>query len=100
MSAPKKICRTLNAEGVTRIPQWKYDALRAVILQIISEAGAEGFVFKDLADTVRSRLNDDILSRLGSVMWHTTTVKLDMEVTGDIARIPDSKPQRLVAVPR
>ena len=86
-------CRTPNASGTTNIPTWKFDALRTVILDAV---GDDGIVFKDLKPAVETRLDADTLSRLGSLGWHLTTVKLEMEVAGDIARVEGSKPQRLV----
>ena len=86
-------CRTPNASGTTNIPTWKFDALRTAILDAV---GDDGIVFKDLKPAVETRLDADTLSRLGSIGWHLTTVKLEMEVAGDIARVEGSKPQRLV----
>ena len=62
---------------------------------MVAGAGAEGFAFSGLADAVRDRLTADILDRLGSVGWHVTTVKLNMEVEGELRRLPGA-PQRLV----
>ena len=86
-------CRTPNASGTTSIPTWKFDALRTAILDAV---GSEGIMFKDLKPAVETWLDADTLSRLGSLGWHLTTVKLEMEVAGDIARVEGSKPQRLV----
>lgn len=36
------------------------------------------------------------LEELGSVGWYTTTVKLDLEARGEIARVESARPQRLV----
>jgi len=36
------------------------------------------------------------LARLGSVGWHTTTVKLNMEVKGELQRLSGVNPQRLI----
>jgi len=90
-------CRTPNPSrnGVTRIPRWKFDLMRGAILDILGEAGADGFAFGDLADEVAARLSAEDRARLGSVKWHSTTVKLEMEVAGDIARMPGATPQRL-----
>jgi hypothetical protein len=48
-----------------------------------------------LAALVAEHLPEDELDQLGSVSWYTTTVKLDLEVKGEIERIPGSSPQRL-----
>ena len=96
MTEPRTPCRTPNANGVTNIPTWKFTALRAAILDAIDHAGAEGLLFKDLNDAVKSRLTKDELSRLGSVGWHATSVKLELEVAGDIKRVEKSSPQRII----
>jgi hypothetical protein len=96
---PKTECRTpaKGRDGVTRIPSWKYDCLRDVIVEVVREAGSDGFVFSKLTKAVRPRLSADQLDKIGSLGWHVTTVKLNMEVEGDIARMSGS-PQRLVVL--
>lgn len=96
---PKTECRTPaeGRDGVTRIPSWKYECLRGAIIEVVDEAGSDGLAFSNLTEAVRPRLSADQLDRLGSLGWHVTTVKLNMEVEGDIARLPGS-PQRLVVV--
>jgi Family of unknown function (DUF6958) len=98
----KTACRTPSKgrAGVTNIPTWKYDALRDAILAAIGAAGADGLAFSELPEAVKSRLSPDQLARLGSVGWHVTTVKLNLEVEGEIARMPGVVPQRLILVPR
>lgn len=97
-SEPRTECRTpaVDKPGTTRIPTWKFDLLRGHILQLVGEAGDEGLPFKDLKGLVAERLGDDEKARLGSIGWHTTTVKLEMEVAGDISRLDGVSPQRLV----
>ena len=89
----KTTCRTPNASGTTNIPTWKFGALRTAILDAV---GSEGIAFADLKPAVAKRLDADTLSRLGSLGWHLTTVKLEMEVASDIRRVQGSKPQKLV----
>ena len=93
----KKVCRTptKGRDGVTRIPLWKYDAVHAAIVAAVAEAGEAGLPFKDLASAVAQRLVVDDLDNLGSIGWHTTTVKLEMEVAGELQRIAGKGPQRL-----
>ena len=86
----KVVCRTPNASGTTRIPRWKFDCLREAIL---ASASGEGLAFKDLKDQVSKRLNSNDLEALGSLGWHTTVVKLELEVAGEIRRIPGQSPQ-------
>jgi hypothetical protein len=51
---------------------------------------------KDLRTHVAAHLSEIEKAGLGSIGWYTTTVKLDREVKGIIARVPGSKPQKLV----
>lgn len=78
----------------TRIAKWKYDMVRAAILDATPSTD-DGLRFADLADEVASRLSEDDRGRLGSITWHTVCVKLDMEVKGEIQRIEGAKPQRI-----
>jgi hypothetical protein len=94
----KIVCRSPaeGRDGVTRIPAWKYRLVRRAILHAVESAGDEGLAFAELTGAVRARLSQSDLERLGSVGWHCTTVKLEMEVSGEIARAPGKGPQRLV----
>lgn len=93
------LCRT-PAEGrqdVTRIPRWKYEAVSRAIRDAVQAAGPDGLPFAELPNAVRRRLDSQAIDRLGSVNWHVTTVKLEMEVAGEIARKGRAVPQMLVA---
>ena len=91
-------CRTPaeGRDGVTRIPRWKYDAVRSAILGAVGAAGADGLPFRDLKAAAAERLSEGERARLGSLGWHVTTVKLNMEVEGELLRLPGVSPQRLV----
>ncbi len=78
----------------TQIDKWKYDLVREAILSVVP-ADTKGVEFSQLSQQVEAQLSSEDLERLGSVSWYTTTVKLDMEVKGELVRIPGSKPQRL-----
>ncbi|MBF0239828.1 MAG: hypothetical protein HQM12_19175 [SAR324 cluster bacterium] len=91
----KVLCKSPSATKGTRIEKWKYEAVKKAILQVVPKGG-EGILFKDLATLVETGLPERIKASLGSVSWYTTTVKLDLEARGEIKRVPDSKPQRLV----
>ena len=78
----------------TRIHKWKYDLLRGIILDILARS-VDGVEFRSLPCLVDTRLTPQQRADLGSVSWYTTTVKLDMEVKGDIGRVPGARPQRL-----
>jgi len=43
-------------------------------------------------------LDQRIREKLGSVAWHTITVKLNMEVEGELRRVDGLKPQHLIWV--
>lgn len=94
MAADRVACRTPNPDkpGVTNIPAWKFDLLRGIILDLLKDGEVR---FSDLASLVSERLDDDQKAQLGSVGWHVTTVKLELEVRGEIARDPGPGPQRI-----
>jgi len=80
--------------GNTNMARWKYDAYREAILRAVP-ADEAGVAFKELPERVRALLPADQLDRLGSVTWHVTSVKLDLEACGLLERVPGAKPQRL-----
>lgn len=82
-------------DGVVRIPSWKYNCVRRAILDAVEESEDGTVVFGDLAAIAVERLTSNQLAKLGSVKWHVTTVKLNMEVDGEIERVPRRKPQAL-----
>ena len=87
-------CRTPNVAGGEgkRIPKWKFDLIRSAIL---AELGVHDVPFSELPERVGARLSAVDLKRLGSVGWHTTTVKLELEVRGEIRRLPGPGKQML-----
>ena len=88
-------CRTPTpGSQSTRIPRWKYDAVRAAIRAVVPR-DKDGIEFRALSALVAKTLPAASRGKLGSVRWHTVTVKLHMEVTGELARIPGSRPQRI-----
>ena len=96
MATDKVLCQTPTpGKQPTRIDRWKYEAVCRAILATL-DAHAEGIPFKDLRTHVAQRLSEREKTELGSIGWYTTTVKLDLEVKGIIARVPGSKPQKLV----
>ena len=92
--AEKISCRTPAEDraGVTNIPKWKYDEVSQAILSVLERGD---IAFSDLRDAVMAELSSETLENLGSVSWHLTTVKLEMEVRGEIERISGKVPQRL-----
>ena len=96
MSEPRTLCRTPTpGKKPTSIPTWKYDAVRSAILEVVPREGP-GLLAKDLPKRVAAELPSELRDRLGSVSWHTTTVKLEMEVAGELRRVEGARPQRLV----
>jgi len=57
-----------------------------------------GLAFAELPGAVEASLSDDERARLGSVAWYTTAVKLELEVRGELRRLPGVRPQRLVRI--
>lgn len=91
----KVICQTPTpGKKPTHIAKWKYDLIRSKVLEIIPE-NAYGVEFTSLAGGVAALITKEQQQRLGSIPWYTTTVKLDMEVKGEIERVTGSNPQRL-----
>lgn len=93
----KIACRTPSAgkDNATRIPRWKYECVRRAILEVLADAEDGQVLFKNLADHVRERLSSNQLAKLGSLGWHVTTVKLNMEVDKELERVPRKTPQML-----
>jgi len=71
-----------------RIAKAKYDTIREAILENLRAHGP--LTFTQLGNLLEDQLQKDFG---GSVMWYYTTVKLDMEASGEIRRLPKSKPQ-------
>lgn len=97
MKQSKDMLELLNVnEGVgnTRMSTWKYGIYREAILAAIPPS-EEGISFKSLPPEVAKILPQEHLKDLGSVTWHVTSVKLDLEARGLIERIPKRKPQHL-----
>lgn len=90
----KVACRTPaeGRDGVTNIPAWKFDLLRGTIREVLADAPIR---FSELKDAVGTRLSAEDLGKLGSLGWHVTTVKLEMEVRGEIMRLDAKGPQQI-----
>ena len=91
----KTECRTPTpGKKSTFIAAWKFKIIRNAILKVL-ETHKEGLLFKDLADEVGAVLDDATINKIGSMLWYSTTVKLEMEVREEIERIPGVKPQKI-----
>jgi hypothetical protein len=73
----------------------RYEAVRKAILKAMPRGG-DGVIFTDLFKAVPAHLPGGKIPRGGAINWYTTVVKLHMEASGEIRRVPGSKPQRLV----
>lgn len=87
-------CRTPSPgkPGVTNIPKWKFDAIRGAVLDVLDDGDT---AWRDLTDRVRDRLDAGKLARMGKLGWHVVTVKLELEVSGEIERVERVSPQLL-----
>jgi hypothetical protein len=57
----------------------------------------DGIPFKDLPKLVREHLGVEEAEQIGSISWYTTTIKLEMEVRGEICRSEQPGHQVLTA---
>src|ERR1700754_1628458 len=95
-NSDKVVCKTPTPEKTSKsIDKWKYDVVRRAILNIL-KSQPEGVLFSELAGLVDQNLSEYEKQNLGSVNWYTTTVKLDLEVRGEIRRLEKVSPQKLV----
>jgi hypothetical protein len=78
-----------------KIDKWKYEAVRRAILNNL-KVREEGVLLSELAGMVEQNLSPYERQNLGNVSWYTMTVKLDLEVKGEIRRVDKSTPQRLI----
>ncbi|MHB1319683.1 MAG: DUF6958 family protein [Anaerolineae bacterium] len=93
------VCRTPTPNRKpTRIEKWKFDAVRHAILEVLPNQAPGVAFMSELPGLVEQALTAEERATLGSVGWYTTTVKLELEVRGEIARVPRSSPQRLIRV--
>lgn len=83
---------TLHPQGKqgVNIDKSKYDTIRQAIEETL-HAQPEA-TFSELTAAVDRRIGDAFD---GSVNWYVTTVKLDLEARGLLARVDDRSPQRL-----
>ena len=89
-------CRTPTpGKKPKRIARWKFDAVRRAILAVLPRRG-KGVLFTDLTGLVMEKLSAEERAQLGVPMWYVTTVKLELEVRGEIHRVQGESPQRLL----
>ena len=94
--ADKVVCRTPTpGKKPTRIDRWKFEVIRKSILKAVPKSG-EGVAFRDLTKLVKKQLTAADQKKIGSLMWYTTVVKLELEVRREIRRLKGASPQRLL----
>ncbi|MEM7489728.1 MAG: hypothetical protein AAF390_11465 [Pseudomonadota bacterium] len=76
-------CRTPTGTSATNIPTWKYEACRDAIRTVLSDGEIRA---ADIAKRAGEHLTEEQRAELGALGWHVTTVRLEMEVRGEIER--------------
>lgn len=100
-SGDRVVCATPTpGKASTSMLRWKYEALRRAIRHVIVSAGSRGATLEDLVAETPDHLTTAELTDLGSVAWHVTTVKLDLEAKGEIQRVSGAIPVRHVRILR
>lgn len=89
MAEEKVRCRTHTSgpDGGTNIPAWKFEAMRHAIFEVLADGPMK---VADMKEAVRSHLTKDELDNLGALGWHMTTIRLELEVRGDLKRLEGS----------
>lgn len=95
MSSEKVLCRTPTGGVPKSIERTKYDPVRRAILNIL-KSQPDGVLFSELTELVSQNLSEYEKQNIGNVYWYVTTVKLDLEVKGEIRRLDKVTPQVLV----
>ena len=90
----KIACRSPNSDKQVAVYEWKFDAMREVLLKVVpsDESGVES---SSLPAIVSKDLAKEYVDHLGNIAWLTETVRLEMEVRGELVRIEGSKPKRI-----
>ena len=90
----KVACRTPaeGRDGVTNIPAWKFDLIRGHLLALLADGPR---VYNDVRDEIGARLTVEEAEQLGKLGWHVITVKLELEVRGEIERVKAKGPQQI-----
>ena len=92
----RTLCRTPTpGKQPVSIPAWKYRLVHTALAAIVPDS-APGIAAGELPARVASRLTRAERERLGSLSWHVTTVRLEMEVAGELQRMPELKPLHVV----
>ena len=84
---------TFGKKG-TSIPRWKFEFVRANILKNVPK-NVRGIEFRELIAALKGSISQADQKRIGSLEWHAVTVKLHLEVIGELQRLNGAKPQRI-----
>ncbi|MEM7491592.1 MAG: hypothetical protein AAF390_20950 [Pseudomonadota bacterium] len=76
-------CRTPTGTSATNIPTWKYEACRDAIRTVMANGEVKA---AEIARRAGEHLTEEQRAELGALGWHVTTVRLEMEVRGEIER--------------
>jgi hypothetical protein len=91
----KVTCETPTpGKNPIKIARWKYDLLADAILKVLPKA-KPGLAFQELPAMVGEILGED-RTKIGSLTWYITTVKLDLEAKGKLQKVTGVKPQYLI----
>ncbi len=85
-------CRTPAGTSATNLPTWKVEACRTAILSVLSDGEVPA---KEISDLAGARLSGADREELGKLGWHMTAVRLELEVRGEVERVPGAKPVTL-----
>ncbi|MCL4790346.1 MAG: hypothetical protein KJ070_26780 [Verrucomicrobia bacterium] len=92
----KVLCRTPTpGKQPTRIDAGKFALVRKAILAVLPRR-SPGVRFRDLPARVARKIPAAQRLALGSIPWYVTSVKLELEVRGEIRRVSGVSPQVLV----
>ena len=85
-------CRTPaeGRDGVTNIPTWKFEAIQRGIMNVLERGDCP---WGQLTELVKAELTEKELADMGKLGWHVISVKLELEVRGDIYRLKQKGPQ-------
>jgi hypothetical protein len=83
---------TLNIDGKkgVNIDKTKYDQVRDAILETVKSK--ETITMAELSKALQQKLENEFDGKVG---WYFMAVKLDLEVRGEIERVPNKSPQTL-----
>ncbi len=95
MAEEKVLCRTPTpGKKPTSIDGVRFELYRRAILKVLRANGAPMY-FRELFAELEDYFAEHAIDTHGSVAWNATTVKLELEVRGEIERVPKVTPQQL-----